>query len=184
MAIVAISFTACTSKNAEVKQDVAVLAPENQLTYELAKRYVHNYEKNAGTVDSMYVDAKGVKQVVEKPNTRAIWFAADRLRRLLDNIESAGGDGVRFYFATYDKIGAAGKNDIKSDYLGHNTLVMVSTWKDGTIHRDYYGEKPGKNGAKGFIIGAPPENRGEMCPPPKNCDSVGATLIDPPAQIK
>jgi hypothetical protein len=180
LAVVAVGFSACTSKDAKTTDAVAV---KDQLTYEVAKRYVMNYERHAGVVDGSTIGPKGEAKTGD-PNTRAVWFSAGRLDSLVATIKKEGGDGVRFYFATYDKIGSVSQAKDKP-HLGYNTLVMVSTYKDGTykgdvIHRDYYTNKPGQNGVKGgFIIGNPPENRGEMCPPPRACDSVGATLIIP-----
>jgi hypothetical protein len=43
-----------------------------------------------------------LKVTKKRPNTRSIWFSAERLQALLDKIKSEGGDGIRFYLATYD----------------------------------------------------------------------------------
>jgi hypothetical protein len=73
------------------------------LSYRLAKAYVKNYEKHAGTVDSNVTDQAGAK-VVKNPNSRAIWFSAERLEALLKKIRTEKGDGIRFYLATYDSV--------------------------------------------------------------------------------
>lgn len=179
LVVVGLFFASCAGKEEKKAEntELAAIDPNYVLTYEQAKRFVNNYERHAGIVES----SKGEKQPL--PNTRAIWFPADRLEKLAADIRAQGGDGVRFYLATYDKFGT-GKNAAIDAHLGYNTLVMVSTYptkKYGKeIHQDYYADKPGRNGAKGFIIGNPPENRGEMCPPPKTCDSAGADLISYP----
>ena len=141
----------------------------------------------------LFINSKNISSLNDSkkkkvPNTRAIWFSADRLQKLVNKIKNEGGDGIRFYLATYDTIYPAkfiGGHKPATDYWGHTTLVLVST-KDSTnkmsqkFHRDYYTNKlQGANGqpSKGFIVGGTPENRGELCPPPRDCNSLGATLI-------
>ncbi len=162
LALAAISITACTNNKQET-----VTSNNNKLvdtlTLDEAWLYVHNFNKFANLIDS----------ATKEPNTRAIWFSKERLEAILKRLNDDDGDGVRFYYATYSKFG---DREVQKT-LAHNTLVISSTYLDGTIHRDSYWKKGGRNGAKGFLIGAPPENRGEMCPPPKACDSVGAMLL-------
>jgi len=177
LAIAGMGLAACQPKAPEttVKGSPDVLDP---LTYETAKRYVKNYEKHAGSVDSVAADGR----LVKRPNSRAIWFPRKKLDSLLKAIEKENGDGIRFYLATYDenyKTEANGKlKSPKKDYWGYNTLVMVSTRLEGGIHKDYYTNGLTSGPAKGFIVGTTPENRGEMCPPPRDCTGTGATLID------
>ncbi|HEY9194607.1 MAG TPA: hypothetical protein VIM77_00020, partial [Mucilaginibacter sp.] len=90
-----------------------------------------------------------------------------------------------FYYSTYDSTYKASfKGHIPArQYWGYNTLIMVST-KDSLkqFHQDYYYARPTGNPtgvAQGFIVNTVPENRGEQCPPPANCYSIGATLITP-----
>lgn len=189
VAAAALAFSACQNQHADVAQATKPVVPFNydSLSYERAKQYVKNYEKHAGHVDSTYTEKSGLKVTVKKPNSRSIWFGIDRLQTLLDKIKSENGDGIRFYFATYDTVynnKVIGGIIPPRDYWGYNTLVMVST-KDSTnqanekFHRDYYTSKPvgSSKTVSGFIVGSPPENRGEMCPPPKKCNEIGATLI-------
>jgi hypothetical protein len=180
MAIAAIGFTACQTKTTETVGTPTPLL-KDKLTKEEAKEYVKLYETHAGTVDSI----RGGLIVDKKPNTRCIWFSAKQLEAMLATIKQEKGDGVRFYLATYKlKYDVKDDKQPKKDYWGFNTLVMVSTEaitskasKD-TIHRDYYVERIGNSPARGFIVGTTPENRGEMCPPPRECTGTGATLID------
>ena len=153
----------------------------------VAKQYVNNYAKHAGFVDSIYTEAQ-LNKVKKLPNSRTIWFGIDRLQAMVNKIKAEGGDGVRFYLATYDTVYTPNSkhNHIpERKYWGHTTLVMVST-KDSLnkFHRDYYSNSidpssNSKSNSKGFIlgVGSAPENRGEMCPPPSNCATIGATLI-------
>jgi len=188
LAFSAICFAACTSKEQETTSETPVL--RELIPVDSATQYIANYAPHAGTavatIDTV-INGKRTKLVVESPNSRAIWFSLKQLKGFVEKLEKEKGDGVRFYFATYNKNYPNGAVDKpKQEYWGHNTLVMVSTKRDSIgkriIHQDYYvpagGFKP-KDFKKGFIVGNPPENRGEMCPPPKACDSVGAELIDP-----
>ena len=150
-----------------------------------ARRYVKNYEKHAGTVDDSIITVATGKTVEnKKPNTRCVWFSEEQLEDLVARIKAEKGDGIRFYLATYDKkLGAGSSAAAQTNPLfGYNTLVMVSTkakviTPDSTQHWDYYKNGTANSPGEGFIIGTTPENRGEMCPPPSNCPSIGARLI-------
>ena len=189
VAAAALAFSACQNQHADLAPPPKPVVPFNydSVSYETAKQYVKNYEKHAGHVDSIYTEKDGLKVTKKKPNSRSIWFSAERLQALLDKIKGEGGDGIRFYMATYDSVyntKVIGGIIPPREYWGYNTLVMVST-KDSTnkvdqkFHRDYYTSKPAKSNKPvlGFIVGGPPENRGELCPPPKDCAGIGATLI-------
>jgi hypothetical protein len=187
----AIVFSSCQNQHANeapkseaLKVSAQQIIDTDSLSYERAKQYVKNYEIHAGTVDSNYNQGNFAK-TKKKPNTRCIWFSADRILALAQKIKDEGGDGIRFYLASYDTVYTPKFNGRKPprDYWGYNTLVMVST-KDSVnkvaehFHRDYYTNgkvTPGK--PTGFILGGVPENRGELCPPPKDCGQVGATLL-------
>lgn len=189
LAIATLAFTACQQKktaDTSTAANTVVLDTLNldTLSYNVALNYVKNYAKHAGTVDST-ITLQGKPIVKKNPNTRCVWFSAVRLRKLADSVLKEGGDGIRFYLATYDSLYTdqfAGHKPNR-EYWGYNTLVMVST-KDSLnhkFHQDYYKPKakPGENGGtqEGFIIGTTPENRGEQCPPPLTCTKTGATLI-------
>jgi len=139
-----------------------------------ARHLVANYAPHAGTVK------RGVDSL---PDTRAIWFELERLEALVRQIRKEGGDGIRFYLATYDDSypkDAQGPHVPQRAYWGYNTLIMVST-KDSTAngqtyHRDYYSEA-GSNGP-GLIVAATPENKGKICPPPVDCYAEGALLLE------
>lgn len=181
-----IGLSACQNKQAQVGAPINNYG-DDTLNYKIAKAYVKNYEKRAGFVDSIYKSGTDVNKVKKNPDTRAIWFDIKRLKALVDTIKAEGGDGIRFYLATYDSTYAKTFKGHIPDrkYWGYNTLVMVST-KDSVdktdttkrFHQDYYSNGSVKNKKpKGIIVGATPENRGEMCPPPHNCKVIGATLI-------
>lgn len=188
LSFIAICFAACTSKEKEVAEETHLL--RELIPVDSATQYIANYAPHAGTAVSFIdtvIKGDSVKLRIETQNSRAIWFSLKQLKAFVKRLEKEKGDGVRFYFATYNKYYPKNAIDTpKKAYWGHNTLIMVSTKRDSIgkriIHQDYYvptgGYKP-KDYSKGFIVGNPPENRGEMCPPPKACDSVGAELIDP-----
>lgn len=189
LAIAALGFASCQqNQHADTSGDKNTVSIDTSsldtLSYNVALSYVHNYAKHAGTVDSS-INENGVDKVKKRPNTRCVWFPIKRLRKLVDSIDKQGGDGIRFYLATYDSLYTKDFKGHVPDkkYWGYNTLVMVST-KDSLnhqYHQDYYNNKPkpGQNGGvmQGFIVGTTPENRGEQCPPPLTCGKIGATLI-------
>jgi len=188
--LLALTFAAFGFSSCQQNHQADVAVKENglifdTLSYETALRYVKNYESHAGTVDSGLVGKQAVGQIHQKPNTRCVWFSLARLDSVVQKTRREGGDGVRFYLASYDRnYGSDFKGGHKPDkqFWGSTTLVMVST-KDSVVkpyHQDYYYKKPaaGQNGGlQGFIIGNAPENRGEQCPPPNTCSSIGATLV-------
>jgi hypothetical protein len=181
MAFAGLGLASCQTKTAdpaETADKKAISDPSGMVSVEVAKRYVANYAPRAGHVDSIASDGKKYP----KPNSRTVWFSKEKLQYLLDNLEKENGDGVRFYFASYDPRLGGGVND-KPDpkYDGYNTLVMVSTIPKDTLgqkglHWDSY-TTPGPKKSSLIMVGAGPENRGEMCPPPSNCPAIGATLI-------
>lgn len=179
MAFAGFALTACQPKQAS-SPTAAVSATEtpdsNEISLADAKKYVAQYGMHAGKVDTI-VEGKPV----ELENTRAVFFDTTRIIKLLAKLRKEKGDGIRFYLARYDaKVGQNSTFDPK--YAGYNTLVLVST-KDSVnkqgqhFHRDSYTSKTANGPGGGFIVGAGPENRGEMCPPPRDCPSIGATLI-------
>jgi hypothetical protein len=185
LAFATIGFSSCQQKQQADVSTNKIGINIDTLSLQTALRYVKNYKKNAGTVDSAFSDAQAVEKTYKGSNTRCIWFSVDRLQALVDSIKKEKGDGIRFYLATYDKSYSEdfkGGHKPEKQYWGYNTLVMVSTKPDSTtgtlIHQDYYGKnsQAGQNGGQqGFIVGSTPENRGEQCPPPATCK--GATLL-------
>lgn len=170
LAIMAGVLSACQNKSVDTAQEKTSTLSDDSLSIQVAKDYVANYGRRAGTLVS---DGK------EVPDTRAVWFNIERLKNLVKKIEAEGGDGIRFYFATYDSSYNAKSNThipVK-EYWNHNTLIMVSTKDSLGFHRDYYNDKINSKAANGMILSTTPENRGEMCPPPANCQDIGATLI-------
>lgn len=177
LAISAAVFAACQHKPVDTTQESISTPSDDSLTLAVAKDYVANYGQRAGTVIS---DGK------EVPDTRAVWFGIERLKSLIKKIEAEGGDGIRFYFATYDSTyNAQSKTHVPiKEYWNRNTLIMVSTKDSLGYHRDYYNDKINSKAANGMILSTTPENRGEMCPPPANCSGIGATLIPDTIPIK
>jgi hypothetical protein len=181
----------CTPNKKDPNGDPITLQPY-ELDYETAKLYVNNYSDRAGYVDSTAGISTEIDKRKKRPQTRCVWFSTARLKNMIDSIEHEGGDGIRFYLATYSDQYPV--KELKKDqppapeepYWGHNTLLMVSTKLDSAsakstmpIHKDYYISIPGSN-SQGKLHGymAVPENRGQLCPPPSDCKGIGATLLD------
>jgi hypothetical protein len=172
-ALVILFMSACTERQAPQNAVKTAIPDSDLLSYKVAKKYVQNYAPHAGVVKRLTKDSL--------PDTRCIWFSAERLRALADQIEQEKGDGVRFYLSTYDKeyIGNKQPHQPEKAYWGYNTLIMVSTQYINGNHVDYYTNSINANPlGHGFIVMAVPENRGELCPPPANCKDIGATLLD------
>ncbi|MBP1653158.1 MAG: hypothetical protein H6Q26_3315 [Bacteroidetes bacterium] len=198
IAMVAMTMTACQPKQSpSIPEDdhkdtpTLGLLDKDTISIEFAKIYVKNYAKRAGKipVDSDFWDGS-TAMIDGKPhkmgsNTRTVWFSVSKLKALVDQLETEGGDGIRFYLASYDstynKYDSAHTHIPEKPYWNRNTLVMVttrdSTRNDSIFHWDYYNNDPHGTLGKGRIILAAPENRGELCPPPANCKSAGALLI-------
>ncbi|WP_343691133.1 hypothetical protein [Chitinophaga sp.] len=196
IAMVAMTMTACQSKQSpsipeDDHKDTATsgLLEKDTISVEFAKIYVQNYAKRAGklpdTTGDGSRDSSGKKPPKWVSNTRAVWFSVSKLKALVEQLEAEGGDGIRFYYAAYDSIynryDSSHTHVPPCDYWNRNTLVMVTTRDSSnngtTYHWDYYNNDPRGTKGKGRIVLAAPENRGEMCPPPYNCKSVGALLI-------
>ena len=174
--LLTICLNACKQKS-DSPSTVALndtIPSQDTIGVDVAKQYVHNYAKYA-TADS--VQDKAIKK--KQPNTRCIWFSLKRLQMLINKVNKEGGDGVRFYLADYDTTYIKNfPNTTDSLYWGHNTLLMVSTYRiNAKVHQDYYFNGPVTDPKFniGSILMVNPENRGELCPPPNPC--TGATLL-------
>lgn len=137
----------------------------------VAKRLVRNFDRR------VYQHHQGE---LLASDTRCVWFSSRQLESLLKRIREEGGNGIRFYMATYDSTAKPGFN-IPDKYRNFSTLVLVSTRdsitpKGDTLRWDYYNRGPR---LRGGILTTEPENRGEICPPPSNCSADGATLLEP-----
>lgn len=186
-AIVAVSaFFSCNQHATSIsnsKQRDSVSIPNDtlpdsiKLNKQVAQLYVNNY-----TVAGIQLQAGA-----DKPNSRCFWISLKRLNGLVAKLNREKADGIRLYFAAYNKMySLSDKSAPAQKYWGHNTIVIVSTkdstvgkpGKDTTYHADYYTDivSPVVNEQKnpGQTL---PENRGEICPPPSNCYTQGAYLL-------
>ena len=174
-------MSACTQRETPKSEMTSAIPDSDLLSYKIAKKYVQNYAPRAGVVRKITTDGSSKLATDTLPDTRCIWFSAQRLRALADQIEKEHGDGIRFYLSTYDKeyIGNKQPHQPERAYWGYNTLIMVSTQYINGNHVDYYTNSVTSNPrGHGFIVMTVPENRGELCPPPANCKDIGATLLD------
>jgi len=161
--------------------DTGILNPDT-LSKETALQYVKNYAPRAGTVALPPVGPGKVAALL--PDSRCVYYSTKKLRALVNLIESEGGRGVRFYFGSYDAKYDTTKHNPKApkkQYWGYNTVFMVSTKdstaSDGTtLHVDYFSDRK-VGGKRGIVVLTDPENRGEICPPPSNCYTIGAHLL-------
>ncbi|MBW8684353.1 hypothetical protein [Chitinophaga rhizophila] len=57
-------------------------------------------------------------QAAGRPDTRSVWYSKEHFAKLLDEIEYAGGDGIRVYFGTYED---------GHQFAGQTCLLFVTT---------------------------------------------------------
>ncbi|MBB5397384.1 hypothetical protein [Mucilaginibacter sp. AK015] len=146
----------------------------------LAEKLVKNYEANE-------------QRMTNIPNTGAIWLDINKLDLLINKLKRESADGVSIYFAKYgdnvadEKTFKAGLED---DYSYHNTIILVgskesvvtnSTGVKTSNHLDSFSTNESNGSAYTFFTD--PVNKGELCPPPSPCCSIGATLLCPPSAV-
>jgi hypothetical protein len=130
-----------------------------------------------------FKDGKHVKLSKElgKSDTRSIWYSKDHFQKLLEEIELAGGDGIRVYFGEYEP---------GHEYEGQLCLLFRTTReliKNNALHHinvilenepDYPERSTLEREMKPFPLINPTEqderdfNLGQACPPRCNggCD--------------
>lgn len=193
-ALIGLSFAACKSNKTSENPTSDSLATDtiskfkiDNISVDTAVKMVNSY--NPGMVGSQ-------RAGVQKENTRTVYFDLASLKTLINKIESQKGQGVRIYFAAYGPghrvISATGDT---LDYSNSNTVVLVST-KDTvivdpnhptrkiTVHKDYYSNNKSVTSI-GYFLGrfTDPQNKGELCPPPSPCCTLGATLLCTPPPV-
>ena len=160
---------ACKPATPDHEQADANYILKGNIDVKTARRLINNFESR--------LCYHPVDKQVGFFESRYAWFSKKQLKSLLDTVKKYGCDGVRFYFAAYDKDKMPSK-DYKEEYKDHMTLVMVTTRDSSGKHKDYFGKN--ENGIEtGTIQTADPQNRGEMCPPPQTCIAEGADLLEP-----
>src|ERR1700754_3504469 len=133
-AAAAIILTACNAPKTEPLKTTGTALPPLKDTVNVkdAKRLVENFGPRS---------AKLNRGQLVMPDTRSVWFSIQQLKNLVKQVDSIEhGDGIRFYFAAYDKV-IKGTLGVKPEYSDYATLVMVSTRKqdgDTLHHYDYY----------------------------------------------
>lgn len=154
----------------------------------LAEHLVRNY----GASNETPIDSNG-QQVSNIPNTSAIWLNLDKLESLVIKLKSEGADGVNIYFATYgDNVADESSYNagLEKDYSYRNTIILVAgkespTTNTNGVKINYHLDSFSKNEPNGsaFTFFTDPVNKGELCPPPSPCCSIGATLLCPPPTV-
>ena len=187
LSLAAITIGACTKKNptddetTKLKREqtlasVGATGANSAIPVDSARAWIKNYQiwlrqNNAEFMTQKLADGT----VADLPNSRTVWFGVDQLESMISKIKAEGGDGIRFYFARYHNqptfINECTGEEL--NYSGMNTLLMVPTKKVNCSHQDFYSTNGGSH-----TVQPPIENRGEIWPPPANCDETGATLLD------
>jgi hypothetical protein len=72
-----------------------------------------------------------LSNAIGKPDTKNIWYSKEHICKLLEEIELAGGDGIRVYFGMYEST---------HQFSGQTCLLINSTREkiigDLTVHED------------------------------------------------
>lgn len=154
----------------------------DSIPLKLAKAMVGNYGVHVGNLQN----STGTV-ISNESNTSTIWLDLKKLNALvkkLNDEQKAGRktDGVRIYFATYgDNVAddAVYRIGLQKDYSYRNSVVLIST-RDSMLKGDtshYHWDYFTNNKAATFFTG--PANKGELCPPPTKCCTIGAELTCP-----
>ena len=112
---------------------------------------------------------------IGKEDSLSVWYSVEELEQFLEKIKLHGADGVRFYFAAYDK-----DYEEQPLFAGRQTLVMVATQaketEKGTVDKDVYINTNNGNSILAY-------NNGHICPPwckPNSFDDgdLGIAIVD------
>lgn len=88
-----ILFEFCVGNHSEFSAGTGKIPDWANVSCREAKHLVANHAPHAGTV-------RGEDSL---PDTPAIWLDSERAEAPVQQIRKEGGDGIRFYLATYDK---------------------------------------------------------------------------------
>ncbi len=139
-----------------------------------AGRFVSN--THVDTVIRNYKQERWVNNSkhIGKEDSLSVWYSVAELEEFLAKAKKHGADGVKFYFAAYDK-----NFEEQPLYAGRQTLVLVATQaketETGTVDKDLYISS--ENGSNILAY-----NVGKLCPPycskPNTGDGIGITIVD------
>jgi len=139
-----------------------------------AGRFVSN--THVDTVIRNYKQERWVNNSkhIGKEDSLSVWYSVAEIEEFLEKAKMYGADGVKFYFAAYDK-----NFEEQPLYAGRQTLVMVATQAKegptGTVDKDLYIS----SGSGSSILAY---NVGKLCPPycgkPSAGEDIGIAIVD------
>jgi len=107
---------------------------------------------------------------------KMIWFSREDVKKLLDQLDNNGYDGIRIYRGKYPMHDNFKNVNGSYDYRGEKTIVFMPTIRNGALHEDNIPEDEIKDIVRRIKSGDIPAelafNHGELCPP--NC--IGDTV--------
>ena len=104
--------------------------------------------------------SKSPSAYVKDDHVKSVWFDVYKIKEMCEQIIDENGDGIRIYFGRYP---ASVKDFVNNKEIkpNRNTVILVSTAKEGNKHQDYFTKlAPHLKGKE-----TEPENRGEQCQP-------------------
>lgn len=167
--------------NFELDEVPANITRLSEKKFDAIRSKYGNYVKELDRFTEQFDDS--IKKRISQYQT----YDIDKLIKALQNLKSSyGATGVRIYLGMYPITAGAGSTEDPDNkkVAGMTNLIFVGT-KDSVIkhsdgvrgfwrRKDLISRKDGIF-AVGEVVGF---NEGTLCPPPRNCKGIGATLID------
>ena len=176
----------CPAQECKTCYPTVCSEPFDGVPTDLAKGMIDSYRVHHYAAINSYCSS-----VAGRPDSRCVWFSLARIKRFVYEIEykmcSKTNDmdttelGVRMYFAEYPALANLPSN-IDPTYAGLHTLIMVPTYWDGRVDRDFDPAYIGSNGrptpmdsvgdnlsalvTQGLPANNTMRNHGSMFPPP------------------
>lgn len=123
-----------------------------------------------------------------KPDTRSIWYSKEHFEKLLEEIDLAGGDGIRVYFGEYESgheyegqlclLFRSTRELIKNNALHHVNVILENEPdypERSSLEREMFtfpGENPTEQDVRDFNLGqaCPPRCSGDCEPDDPDCE--------------
>lgn len=115
-----------------------------------------------------------LSQALGKPDTRSIWYSKEHFEKLIEEIDLAGGDGIRVYFGVYETgheyegqlclLFRSTREEIRNNVIHHINVILENEpdYPERSAQEreilTFPGENPSEQDIRDF-------NLGQACPP-------------------